>query len=398
MYSRAIGLALAILLAGAASPAGYAQDKEPAPPPAASAPVNAEVKNTAKDLLEEVLRTSRAPEIFADFRRTLTSVYIPVLRDAVEGTLPGAPAPDAKTAAYMAKALTFLDYTRRAGDELDAALTENRDAIISDTAELLAKTSTVAEINDVRDVLRLPAVRKAFDAFYAMTRLATGLSYEDSRSFSQFSAWAEGLKIDFSQGIPGDGDAQSVPSPRKVAKAQAFVSDLLSISNFDEMVEEAKRFARDVYAETAPMTEEERQELRDQIDQWEFTYNLQKTMVVAIAPSVIAAALTDEQLATLHNFVRSPACARAFGLIGKFVNAATAFTKEDILNAQRSFENLEKKSKFKEKSLEERDHIGAEWDALADKWSNTLKNRISPETRNGLEKSLEDLQSSGAPI
>src|SRR5262249_11871047 len=158
------------------------------------------------------------------------------------------------------KTLTFLDYTRRAGDELDAALSENRQAMISDAAELLAKTSSLSEINETRDVLKLPGARKAFDAFYAMTRLLTGLSYGDSRSFSEFSAWADGLNIDFEHGMPG-GDAQSVPSPEKVEKAQALVTGFLNVSHFEEMVEEVKRFTRDVYAETAPMTEDERQEL-----------------------------------------------------------------------------------------------------------------------------------------
>ena len=80
------------------------------------------------------------------------------------------------------------------------------------------------------------------------------------------------------------------------------------------------------------------------------------------------------------------------------MKSSTAFTKEDILGAQKSFEDLDRQAKLQERSSEEQDKAKKEWSALTEKWSDILKNRISPETRSGLEQSLEDLQNSEPPI
>jgi hypothetical protein len=395
MRLKPILCGLLIAAGGAMAAASLAQDK----PPQVEVPANPETKAIAQGLIEDGLQASHAAEIYADLRRTLREVYIPVLRNLVQGDFPGVPSPDVKTAAAMAKALTFLDYVRRAGDELDGALTENRNAMISDVAEQTAKTAKPPELKDVRAILQLPAVRKSLDAFYAMTKLMTGFSYEDSRSLAKFSAWAKDLDFDFSQAMPGgSGGSKGVPSKAKIAKAQVFIEDFMRLSHLDEMVADVKRFARDVYAETAPMSEQDRSDLREQIDQFEFTYTMQKAMAVAVAPSVVASALTDEQLATLHSFVRSPAYAKAFDLFRNVVKSSTAFTKEDILGAQKSFEDLDRQAKLQERSSEEQDKAKKEWSALTEKWSEILKNRISPETRSGLEQSLEDLQNSEPPI
>ena len=395
MRLKSILCGLLIAAGGAMTPASLAQDT----PPQVEVPANPETKAIAQGLIEDGLKASHAAEIYADLRRTLREVYIPVLRNLVQGDFPGVPSPDVQTAAAMAKALTFLDYVRRAGDELDPALTENRNTMISDIAEQIAKTAKPPELKDVRGILQLPAVRKSLDAFYAMTKLVTGFSYEDSRTFSNFSAWANGLDFDFSQAIPGGPEgSKRVPSKAKIAKAQAFIEDFMRLSHLDELVADVKRFARDVYAETAPMSEEERQDLRDQIDQFEFTYTMQRAMAVAVAPSVVASALSDDQLATLHSFVRSPAYAKASDLFRNIVKSSTAFTKDDIVGAQKSFEDLDRQSKLQERSSEEQEKAKKEWSALAEKWSEILKNRISPETRSGLEHSLEDLQNLEPPI
>ncbi len=387
-----LSLAL-VLFAVAVAPIGAAQDR---PPQIAEATPNPDVESLAKALIEEALQVSHAADIYADLRRTLREVYIPAVRDFVQGDFPGLPAPDAKTAAAMAKVLTLMDYARKAGDDLDAAFAENRAAMISDTAAEIAKSAQAPEIQDVRDVLQLPAVRKTLDAFYAMTKLVTGFTYDDTRSLSKFSAWANGLDLDVSQGVPGMPKA--APSKSKIAKAQALMNDLIQISHLDDVVADIKRFVRDVYAETAPMSDEDRQQLREQADQMEFTYTMQKAMAVSVAPSVVAAALSDEQLATLHGFVRSPAFAKAFDLFRDVVKTSTAFTKDDILGAQNSFEKLDRKSKLRERSPEEQDKAKAEWNALTKKWTETLKNRISPETRMGLQQALDDLQTSETPI
>lgn len=396
LLSMLCGLLIAV--AGVVAPATLAQDKPPQVE-APSIPANPETKAAARALIEDALKASHAPEIYADMRRTLAEVYIPVLRDVVQGDFPGVPSPDAKTATALAKALTFLDYVRRAGDELESGLTENRDAMLSDIAEQIAKTAKPPELAEVQGVVQLPAVKKSLDALYAMTKLLTGFSYQDSRTFSNFSAWAQGLDLDFSQAIPGaPGASKAVPSKAKVVKAQALVDDFMRFSHWDEMVADVKRFAREAYAETAPMSDEDRKELRGQIDQFEFTYTMQKGMMLAIVPSLVASGLTDEQLATLHGFVRSPAYAKAFDLFRNVVKSSTAFTKEDIIGAQKSFEDLDRDSKLEERNSEEQDRAKKEWNALTDKWTEILKNKISPETRSGLQQSLQDLQDAEPPI
>ncbi len=386
--------ALFMALAASLAPLSLAQDQ-----PAVETQADPEIKQAARSLIEEALQASHAAEIFSDLRRTLREVYIPAVRDLVVGNTPGVPAPDAKTASALAKVLTLLDYSRKAGDELDVALSKNREAMISDAAGQIAKTAKAVEINDIRAALKLPAVTKGLDAFYAISKLLTGLSYEDSRTFSGFSAWANRQDIELQGIMPGSPqNGLKVPSKQKIAKAQALVNDLLSISHIDEMVADANRFVGEVYAETAPMPEEDRQELREQTQQFEFLYNVQKAVVLAAAPSVVAAALSDQQLAVVHGFVRSPAFAKLFGLLRNAMKAGTAFTKEDILEAKKSFEALENKAKAQERSAAEEDKVKAEWDALTEKWTEIIKNRISPETRSGLEQAIEDLQDEGSPI
>jgi hypothetical protein len=394
MRMRLLLPALFMAFAGVLSPAGLAQDRPAAGAP--EAPVNAELKQAARAFIEDALNASHAAEIFADLRRTLREVYIPAFRDVVQGAVPGVPAPDARTAATMAKLLTLLNYMGNAGDELDAALSENREAMISDVAAEIARTAKPAEIQGIRDLLNLAAVRKSLDAFYALTRLITGFTYQDGRTFSEFSAWAGRQNWDFQHALPGAPTTGPVPSQGKIAKAQALVAELMSVSHVDEIVTDVKRFFREVYLETAPMSDEARTQLRSQADQFEFLYNIQKSVVLAAAPSFVAAALDDEQLATIQGFVRSPAFAKAFNLLRDAVHSGTAFTKEDVLEAKRTFEAIERSAKARDGDAEGK--AKAAWDALIEKWAGIIGNRISPETRSGLQRSFEDIKDEGSPI
>ncbi len=385
MRLKIIILGLLALVGAGIGGAGLAQGKAPQD----KAAVDPQAKQVAQSLIEEALRLSHASEIFDELRRTLREVYIPVMRGLLQGDYPGAPEAEAVTASAMAKILTFMDYLRKAGDELDTALSENRNAMISDFAEQTAKAVNSSQLSDVRRIFDLPAMRKTLDAFYAASKLLTGFSYEDSRTFSEFSAWARTLDLDISRVLPGNGNNGSapVPSGRKVQKAQAAVNDLVRISHLDEIAADAECFARDVYAETIPATPEEREKLRRDIGQYQFMYNIQKAVVVGIAPSVVAASLSDEQLDTLTGYLHSPAFAKAFDLLRDAVKSATAYTKEDILEAQKAFKDLEEKSRLR--SPEEREKAKAEWSALIDKWTEKLRERLSPETRQGLDQSLE---------
>jgi hypothetical protein len=219
-----------LLAAAAAGAAGVslAQDK----PAQEQTAVDPQAKSVAQNLIEEALQLSHAAKIFDDLRRTLRDVYIPVMRGLVQGDYPGAPEADLASASALAKILTFMDYVRKAGDELDVALSEYRGAMISDFAEQMARAVNASELSDARRLFDLPATKKTLDAAYAMSKLVTGFSYDDSRTFSEFSAWARSLNLDISQVIPGNNHDSSkpVPSGRKVLKAQAAVNDLMRLS------------------------------------------------------------------------------------------------------------------------------------------------------------------------
>ena len=199
-------VALAVGVAGV----GLAQDK----PPQEQAAVDPQAKRAAQNLIEEALGLSHAAEIFDDLRRTLRDVYIPVMRGLVQGDYPGAPEADVASASALAKMLTFMDYLRKAGDELDVALSEYRGAMLSDFSEQMAKAANASELADARRLFDLPATRKTLDASYAMSKLVTGFSYEDSRTFSEFSTWARSLNLDIAQVMPGNQEQHKACSLR----------------------------------------------------------------------------------------------------------------------------------------------------------------------------------------
>ena len=399
MRFKKIALSLLVAVTAGMAGSGFALDQVPQQetPRQEQSAADPAAKAIAQNLIEESLRLSHAAEIFDAFRRTIREVFIPMIRGLVQGDYPGAIEPDTATASALAKVLTFLDYVRKAGDELDATLSANRSALISDLASQMAKDADASALGDARRVFDLPATHKTMDAVYAASKLITGFSYDDSRIFSEFAVWARNLNLDLSRIMPGNQDGTApVPSGTKIRKAQAFVNDFMRMSHLEEVATDVETFARDVYAETVPASPGERDNLRRGIDQYQFMYNLQKAVVIGIAPSVIAASLSDEQLETLTGYLHSPAFGKAFDLFRNAVKSTTAYTKDDVLEAQKALKDLDEKSKLKTPG--EREKAKAAWTALINQWTDTLKNRMSPETLKGLEQSLDDLQLRDAPM
>lgn len=348
-------------------------------------------ERAARDLVVEALPASRVPEIYQDLRRTLREVYLPAMRDAAYGNVPGLPAPDPKMAEAVAKLMTLLTYALKASDELEPVLAAERDAMVSDAGVLLAKHSKLTEIDNLREMLRMTAARKSFDTVYAASRLVTGFNHDETRSMQEFSAWASQAAARATNGAMQQPEG-GTPSPEKVAKAQALVNDLLRVSRIEDMAADAIRFAREVVLPVAPGTEEERADLKAQIDQYEFNYNMQKGMMVAAAPALIAQFATDEQLGKLHDFVRSPACAKTFQLLYDVVRAATAFTVPDLKTVIEFGEKANASGDLNPRTPEQEAAAEADWEALRQKWSDKLMASLSPETRDGLERSIKALE------
>jgi hypothetical protein len=181
------------------------------------------------------------------------------------------------------------------------------------------------------------------------------------------------------------------PPPReRVAKAEAIVTDFMRISRIDDMVGEITRFTREVVLNVETLDEAKRAEVREGIEKFEFYYNLGKSMAVAVAPSSLATALDDDQLAKFHLLILSPVMAKTFGLFHNVIREATSFTSRDISEFSALAEEAEEAKR--PRSAAERREAKAEWEALVAKWRELFESRLSPETREGLERALEDLQ------
>jgi hypothetical protein len=338
-------------------------------------------------LIEETIYAARVPEIYADLRYTLRELYLPYFKDFLKRK--NGPDPDPEVAERIAALVPAIEYSLKAADELDPVLKENREAMIGDAAALLAKYMTPEEVRLTGEMLRTPAARKGFNILYAVSRLITGYSREDIRSSQKMSEWMRGLHFDLDNTPFADKDPPPPPRER-VEKAEAIVSDFIRISRIDDMVGDVVRFTNDVLLKVDTLNDEERDQIRTGIQQFEFLYNLGKSMSVAVAPSALASALNDEQLDQFHLMILSPVMAKGFGLLYNVVREATAFTVQDI----REFRALA------EQADAQRSEIGpgakalmeAEWEALAETWRLRLWNRLSPETREGLERSFARLE------
>ncbi len=343
------------------------------------------------DLLAKALAPSRLPEIYADVRRSVREVYLPTIRATLQDGIPGQPAPEPDDADKLAKLATFLDYALRASDELAPVLADSRDAIIRDVAGLLANYFTKAEIDVLAELLDMPAMRKLFNTVYASTRLLTDYNYEEIRSYYALTAWLAELQFDLQDNPFTQPDAPA-PSPEKVAKAQSIVGDLLRVSRLDEMVADILRFAKEVKLDSSLVPEGERDNVREGIEQGEFFYNLQKSLVLSVGPSLLAATLTGDQLDKLHLLVLSPVVAKSFGLLHEVVRSATAFSKADIAGFDALSNRAKNDGLFEERSPEADAQLEAEAKALGEKWRERLFASLKPETREGLERAIAALE------
>lgn len=385
---KAIAIALP-LAAGVLMPDAPIFAQEQAMPSAEPKAV-AERKAMLAEIIARAVPASRLPEIYADLRYALAEFYLPALRDMVSD--PGAANSDANTLAKLSALAPVIDYTLRAAKELDPVLAASRGELIEDIAAHQAKYSSQEEIRLLSEFLDAPATRKGFNAVYALSRCITGYDQADMRSSKEISAWLKDFKFD-AKANPFAPSDQPPPAPGKVAKAGAIVTDFLRVSRLDDMIAEIVGFTRNVVLQVDALKPEEAAAVRGGLQQFEFYYNLGKSMAVAVAPSGIAAALTDDQLNKFHLMVLSPVMAKSFGLIYGAVREGTSFSKQDITEFRHLAEKGEKASEKWQRNPELQAKMNAEWESLADKWRDRFENSLSPDTRRGLETSITVYQS-----
>lgn len=380
MFAFKAALLALVLAAGGLLPSGaQAQDS------------GAEKERILAGLMSEALAPSRLPEIYADIRRSVREVYLPLMREQLENARPGQPAPEPRDADRLAKLATFFDYALRASDELAPVLAASRDEIIGDIARLQAKYLSRAEVDALAELLDMPAMRKLFNTVYAATRLFTNYSYDEVRSYYALSEWMKELNFDIANN-PFTNPGAATPSPEAVSKAQGVITDLFRISRLDDMVADVVRFGKEVQASSDIVLEEDREQVRQSVQNLEFFYNLQKSVVLSVGPSILASALAEDQLDKLHLMVLSPVLAKSFGMLHEVVRSATSLNRQDIEALARFKSETEENGLFPERSPEVEAELEAGAKALGEKWRERLMASLTPETRAGLERSIEALE------
>lgn len=349
-----------------------------------------EKERQLRAVITEALPASRLPEIYADIRRVMRDAYLPSMRDAAKGGLPGTPEYDAEMLQNIEKIVSILQYMLRAGDEAEPFISQHRDEMIADFARVQAKYLSLPDVQALRELLNLPATRKVFNAVYAFSRLFTDYDYAELRNYYQMTAWLRELNISGDNNPFTKPDARP-PSPELVSKAQGVINDFLRVSRMDEMVEKVTRFMKELQ-QSDVIPQAQREEVKAAQEKFEFFYNLQKSMVMAVGPSALAAVMNKEQLEKLHLLVLAPVTAKSFRRMDEFVREATSFSKDDIASVQKFSNDVKQKGLLKERSAEEKARIEAETKALAEGWRERIMGSLTPETRQGLERSIQSLQ------
>jgi hypothetical protein len=345
----------------------------------------AEKQRLAGQLIEQMLTIARIEDIYGELRNAARELYLPYyeafplkLRER------GADPEQIEKAGAFAR---FLSYAVAASDELEPVLEQRRDEIIADYAAVAARHMSNEQLDLIEEALQTPAARKLGNVVYAYSRIVTGYNKADFRSLDDTVNLALDMDIDIGDNPlePGDGPP---PSAESVDKAEAIVADLLRVSRFDDIVADIVAFGNNTLLKLDSLDESERTEIRNGLQQIQFYYNLAKSMAVAVAPSALANSASLEDLDKLHRIVLAPIVSKSFDLIYDLVRESTSFSPFDLNTMKRlgdRGEQLEDLEPADKKQAEE------EFEAVGEKWAEILKNSLTPETRLGLERSIDEL-------
>jgi hypothetical protein len=344
-----------------------------------------EKERRAAGLIDEVLRKARIKDIYAEIRYAVRELYLPYYQSSIPKL--EANGVDRRQVENARTFTEFMTYAVTASDELDPVLDERGDEIIADYAAVFARHLSEEQISLIAEFMQTPAARKFGNIIYAYTRLLTGYNISDVQSLNEIVDIVLSLGIEFKDNS-FDPDNGPPPSSERVAKAEAIISDFLRISRLDDMVGDIVSFSNNTLLKIDSLSGSERKNIETGLQQFQFYYNLGKSMAVAVAPSALASAADEEQLDKIHRIILTPVFAKSFSLIEDLVREATAFTVLDIKDIKTL---SEKGEDLEERSARNRDEMKEELEALGEKWVETLKASLTPETRIGLERTIKKL-------
>ena len=377
---RSFIFSCALALAGAG-----ASGLPPTSAVSAQSSILAERESLAAELIAQTLRLTRIEDIYSELRYAARELYLPYYESLAEKLKESGADPQQ---IENARALSdFIGYSIKAADELDPVLSVRGDEIVADYAGTFARHLSSEEMRLIEDFLETPAARKFGNVVYAYSRILTGYTKAEFRSLDEIAELALGLDIEM-KGNPFDPESGPPPSPDRIAKAGAIVSDLFRIMRLDDMVGDIVRFGNETLMNMEGLTPDERGEIENGIQQLQFYYNLGKSIATAVAPSALASAASLEDLDRLHRIVLSPVFAKGFSLLEGVIRELTSFTAQDLNEVKTLGERADAMG---ERGDAEDEALEAELEALSRKWSEELMASLSPETRLGLESSAERL-------
>lgn len=339
----------------------------------------------AERLIEQTLQIARIDEIYSELRHVARELYLPYYKSFPPKLKErGADIKQIQQAEVFAR---FLDYAVTASDELEPVLARRRSEIVADYAAVFARHMSSEQLDLAEEALQTPAARKLGNIVYAYSRIVTGYNKADFASLDDVLTLALDLDIDMSGNPlePGDGPP---PPPESVAKAGAIVADLLRVTRFDDMVADIVAFGNNTLLNLDSLEPGERAEISNGIQQIQFYYNLGKSMAVAVIPSALAKSASYADLDKLHRIVLAPIVAKSFDLIYGLVRESTSFSAFDLNTMKRLADRGEA---LEERGPGDKEQAEEEFEAVGEKWADILKDSLTPETRLGLERSIDEL-------
>lgn len=341
----------------------------------------------ARALVLETLAALRGPELYAELQNYMHTALVPVSRDITSGKIVIPRMQGDLEAEFEAEVLAAAPLLEKFAEELGVVLAKNREEIIADFARVLAKHFTLEEIEAVRVGLRQEASRKGLDAFYRLYHLALSINYEEEHSARLLNSWINQTTYQYK--LRGNKPENATPTPERIAKASAIVSDILAKMHIDELVAAGIHFAR---VAVLPFDrEDDKERLKAHIDRMEQDYRSGsvKPIMFTLLSTWLAQMATEDQMAQLEQHLRGPATLKISQMFVEFERAIAAVSPTDIDALKTYWNELQAKGLPKAREEAEIAAIGADMQALGEKWWPKLKDSISPDASTAVTRLID---------